>query len=271
MSNSAKCLSFGVGCQIEKDHVQCIAAGWKPWAIAPQVRSSGKSYACASEKVDVVMARKEDQLKRIIDTGVVAIVRVDSSEQLVDVVRAIADGGVTCVEVTMTTPNALQVISDTAQRFGEDVLIGVGSVLDAETARMAILAGAQFVVGPTLNHEVIAMCRRYSKVVMPGTFTPTEIVEAWQSGADLVKVFPASLGGPELISALKGPLPQILLVPTGGVTAENAGEFILAGAAAVAAGTSLVSKELVKNKDFKGLTERAGRFATAIAKAREKH
>jgi len=215
------------------------------------------------------MTQKESCLKQIVETGVVAVVRVDSSEQLLEVVQAVAEGGVRCVEVTMTTPNALQVISDTSARFGEDILIGVGSVLDAETARMAILAGAQFVVGPALNADMIAMCRRYGKVVIPGAFTPTEIVEAWRSGADLVKVFPASLGGPELIKALKGPLPQIPLVPTGGVTAENTGDFIRAGAAAVAAGASLVSKELVKKKDLKGLTERARQFARAVKEARE--
>jgi 2-dehydro-3-deoxyphosphogluconate aldolase/(4S)-4-hydroxy-2-oxoglutarate aldolase len=134
---------------------------------------------------------------------------------------------------------------------------------------MAILAGAEFVVGPALNHELISMCRRYGRVVIPGAFTPTEIVEAWQSGADLVKVFPASLGGPNLIKALKGPLPQIPLVPTGGVTADNAGDFIQAGAAAVAAGTSLVSNELVKKKDLKALTARAIEFADAVKQARQ--
>jgi 2-dehydro-3-deoxyphosphogluconate aldolase/(4S)-4-hydroxy-2-oxoglutarate aldolase len=219
--------------------------------------------------VGTVMAQKEFCLRQIVETGVVAVVRVDSSDQLVDVVHAVAQGGVTCVEVTMTTPNALGVIADASARFGEEILIGVGSVLDAETARMAILAGAEFVVGPALNAAMIAMCRRYGKVVVPGAFTPTEIVEAWQGGADLVKVFPASLGGPALIKALKGPLPQIPLVPTGGVTAENTGEFIRAGAAAVAAGTSLVSKDLVKKKDFKGLTERARQFAEAVKQARE--
>ena len=214
------------------------------------------------------MAQKEVCLRQIVETGVVAVVRVDSSDQLVDVVQAIAEGGVRCVEVTMTTPNALQVIADASARSGGEILIGVGSVLDAETARMAILAGAEFVVAPSLDVHTIAMCRRYGKVVVPGAFTPTEIVQAWQSGADLVKVFPASLGGPELIKALKGPLPQIPLLPTGGVTAENTGDFIRAGAAAVAAGTSLVSKDLVKKKDFKGLTERARQFAEAVKKAR---
>jgi len=214
------------------------------------------------------MAQKESCLRQIVETGVVAVVRVDSSDQLVDVVEAVAQGGVTCVEVTMTTPNALQVIADASARFGEEILIGVGSVLDAATARMAILAGAEFVVGPALNADMIGMCRRYGKVVVPGAFTPTEIVEAWQTGADLVKVFPASLGGPSLIKALKGPLPQIPLVPTGGVTAENTGDFMRAGAAAVAAGTSLVSKDLVKKKDFKGLTERARQFAEAVKTAR---
>ena len=215
------------------------------------------------------MVEKESCLRQIVETGVVAVVRVDSSDQLLDVVQAVAEGGVRCVEVTMTTPNALRVISDTSERFGEEILIGVGSVLDAETARMAILAGAEFVVGPVLNRDLIAVCRRYGKVVIPGAFTPTEIVEAWQSGADLVKVFPASLGGPKLIKALKGPLPQIPLVPTGGVTADNAGDFIRAGAAAVAAGTSLVSKELVKQRDFKALTERARQFIEVVREARQ--
>ena len=214
------------------------------------------------------MARKEDQLAFMLESGVVAVLRAKDSTQLFEAAVALEAGGVRSIEVTMTTPNALAVIAEVCKKLGEKVLVGVGTVLDAETARQAILAGAEFVVGPTLSLEVIQMCRRYSKIVVPGAFTPTEILTAWESGADLVKLFPATAVGPKYIKDLKGPLPQIPIVPTGGVDVNNAGEFIKAGAAAVAAGTSLVDSKALAARDFGAITAMAQRFVSAVRQAR---
>ncbi|MBF8255660.1 MAG: kdgA [Anaerolineales bacterium] len=183
---------------------------------------------------------KDEHIRVIEQGGVVAIVRFDRSEPLVQVARALQAGGVRAIEFTMTTPNALQVIEESVLEFGKDVLLGAGTVLDAETARAAILAGAEFIVAPTLNPAVIEVCRRYSKVVIPGAFTPTEILKAWECGADFVKVFPAEFGGPAYFKAVLAPLPQVKLIPVGGVSLETTGEFIKAGAAAVAVGGNLV-------------------------------
>jgi len=209
-------------------------------------------------------------IQYLLDKCIVAVVRADSGgEDLVRVVEAVAAGGVHCIEVTMTTPGALQCIEAASAKLDEaDVLLGVGSVLDAETCRMAILAGAQYVVTPTLSLPAIQMARRYGKPVIPGGFTPTEILAAWDSGADLVKVFPSSLGGAGYIKAIKGPLPQIPLVPTGGVNVDNVGDFLSAGAAAVAVGGNLVSKKLVAERDFDGLKANARAFAEAVRAAR---
>ena len=212
---------------------------------------------------------KEENLKRIIDCGVTAIVRFELSEQLVQVARAIKAGGVDIIEFTMTTPNALAIIEESAREFGDEVLLGAGTVLDAETARAAILAGAEFIVSPTLSRATIEVCRRYSKIVIPGTMTPTEILTAWEWGADLIKVFPVSqIGGPGYIKAVLAPLPQVKLVPTGGVNLENAADFIRAGAVAVAAGSSLVRKKAIAEGDFETLTETARKFAAAVREAR---
>lgn len=216
------------------------------------------------------MLNKKEQLEFILDSGVIAIIRANSSAELIDVAKAIKRGGINVIEVTMTTPNALRVITDVSGELGGEVLVGAGSVLDAETARMAILAGAEFVVAPTLSLETISLCNRYGKVVIPGTLTPTEILAAWESGADLVKVFPASLGGPDYIKAIKAPLPQVPLVPTGGVDADNAGDFIKAGASAVAVGGSLVSSKLIAEGKFDEITEIARKLASAVRSAREK-
>ena len=196
------------------------------------------------------------------------MIRASSSAELMDVIAALREGGVRAIEVTMTTPNALDVIKETTERFGSDVLVGVGSVLDAETARMAILAGAQFVVGPVLNLDMIRMCNRYDKVVVPGAFTPTEILAAWEAGADVVKVFPATKLGPSFFKDVLGPLPQVRLTPTGGVTIETAPEFIKAGAVFVGAGTALVDKKAVAERRFEVITETAERFVSAIKSAR---
>lgn len=200
---------------------------------------------------------------------IIAVVRADSGEDLVRVVEAVAEGGVHCIEVTMTTPGALDCVQTASQKLrGADVLLGVGSVLDAETCRMAILAGAEYIVTPALSLPVIELGRRYGKPVCCGAFTPTEILAAWERGSDLVKVFPASIGGPGYIKALKGPLPQIPLVPTGGVELTNVGEFLEAGAAALAVGGNLVSKKLLAAHDFRGITANARAFAEAVSRAR---
>jgi len=207
-------------------------------------------------------------LAEIERTGVVAVIRASDAGQLMDVVSALRAGGVTCIEVTMTTPNALAVIAEAARKFAGQCIIGVGTVLDPETARAAILAGAEFVVSPILNLQIIQMCKRYSKVVVPGGFTPTEIVTAWQAGADLVKVFPATKLGPEFFKDMKGPLPQIKLTPTGGVNLQNAADFIKAGAVALGVGSALVSKKALAERDYATIEKTAAAFIKAVADAR---
>lgn len=201
-------------------------------------------------------------------TGVVAVVRAQSSEQLIDVVGALNKGGLTCVEITMTTPNALDVIKAAGKEFAGKVLIGVGTVLDSETARAAILAGAEYVVSPILDFETIALCKRYSKAVVPGCFTPTEILRAWQAGADLIKVFPATKLGPEFFKDVRGPLPQVRMTPTGGVDLNTTGPFIKAGAVCVGVGSAMVTKKAVAEGDFDTLTKNAEAFLKAVADAR---
>lgn len=211
---------------------------------------------------------KENILKWMTDCGVVAIVRLDRSEQLLKVAESIKAGGVDVIEFTMTTPNALPIIEESAKEFGDEVLLGAGTVLDPQTARASILAGAQFVVSPSSNKGTIEMCRRYSKIVVPGALTPTEILTAWEWGADLVKVFPARLGGPRYIRDILAPLPQIKLVPTGGVGPDNAADFLKAGAVAVAVGSSLVSRKAVEEGNFALLTENARKLVAAVKEAR---
>lgn len=213
---------------------------------------------------------KEKHILEIEQGGVIAIVRFDRSEDLVQVARAVRAGGVRVIEFTMTTPNALEIIGKSVREFGEDVLLGAGTVLDAETARAAILAGAEFIVAPTLSPSVIEVCRRYSKVVIPGAFTPTEILTAWEYGADFVKVFPAEFGGPGYFKAVLAPLPQVKLIPVGGVSLETTGDFIRAGASAVAVGSNLVKKSAIAAGRFDELTELARGFTTEVARARER-
>ncbi len=211
---------------------------------------------------------KDHCLERLTKTGIIAIMRAKTSDQLLKAADAIKAGGVDAIEVTMTTPNALDVIKQAVSRYGSDVLFGVGSVIDPESARVAILAGAQFVVCPTLNIKTIALCRRYSVPVMPGAFTVTEILEAWERGADIVKVFPASIGGPSYIKAIKAPLPQVKLMPVGGVNHETTSEFIRAGCEVVAVGSALVDQTLLDEQKFDVITERAIRFREEVAKGR---
>src|SRR3954463_11182679 len=189
-------------------------------------------------------------LKRILDGGIVAVVRAESGESLVKVVRALAEGGVTAAEITFTVPDAIEVIRQVRREVGEAVVLGAGTVLDPETARAALLAGAEYIVAPTVNVEVIRLCRRYDKVVMPGALTPTEVLAAWEAGADVVKIFPADVGGPAYLKALSGPLPQIRLMPTGGVDLNTAESFLKAGACCLGVGSSLVSPKTVASGDF---------------------
>lgn len=211
---------------------------------------------------------KAEKLTLIRETGVIAIMRAQSSEQLIAAADAIKAGGVRAIEVTMTTPGALDVIAAANSRYGQDVLFGAGSVLDAETARAAILAGAGFVVAPTLNLSVVAMCNRYSIPVMPGCYTPTEMLTAWEAGADMIKLFPASVGGPALIRAIRAPLPQLEIVPVGGVNLDTAAEFIAKGAAALGVGSSLVNQKLLDTGDMDELECRAEAFIREVQKGR---
>ena len=213
---------------------------------------------------------KHAAIQYILDKCVVAVVRADTGgDDLVEVVKAVADGGVHCIEVTMTTPGALQCIEAASKQLARaDALLGVGSVLDSETCRMAILAGAQYVVSPNMSIPVIQMARRYGKPVICGAYTPTEILTAWENGSDLVKVFPCSVGGADYIKAIRGPLPQIPLVPTGGVNLDTVEPFLKAGAAALAVGGNLVSKKLLADRDFAGITKNAKAFADAVRAVR---
>jgi 2-dehydro-3-deoxyphosphogluconate aldolase/(4S)-4-hydroxy-2-oxoglutarate aldolase len=212
---------------------------------------------------------KLEIIDRILNPGIVAIIRADSSEQLIDAAAALYEGGVTGMEITMTTPNALQVITDVRRKFGEKILIGVGSVLDTETARLAILAGAEFVVTPVTRPGVIQLCNRYSKPIASGAYTPTECLTAHESGSDFVKLFPADQCGPTYIKNILAPMPMLQIIPTGGVTIETAASFLRAGCVALAAGSSLVSKEVLKHAHWKKLSETAAAFVAAIRAARQ--
>lgn len=211
---------------------------------------------------------KSEYIDKLLNPGVVAIIRADSSDQLLDAARALEAGGVTAMEVTMTTPNALEVIRTVRETLGSRVLIGVGTVLDTETCRMALLAGAQFVVTPVMKPDVIALCNRYSIPIIAGAYTPTEALAAHEAGADFIKIFPADSLGPGYIRALKAPLPQLQIIPTGGVDVKTTGDFIRAGCSAVAAGSSLVSKSVLHSADWKTLTTTARAFVEAVHAAR---
>lgn len=214
------------------------------------------------------MAR-EQTLKRIMDGGIVAVVRSESSASLVKVVQALAEGGVAAAEVTFTVPDAIDVIREVRREVGESIVLGAGTVLDPETARAALLAGAEYIVSPVLNLDVIRLCRRYDKVVMPGAFTPTEILGAWEAGADVVKVFPADVGGPAYLRAIRGPLPQIRLMPTGGVDLETATRFLKAGACCLGVGSALVDPKSIAAGDFGRIRELASRYVSIVREFRQ--
>lgn len=208
-------------------------------------------------------------LDRLLDAGIAAVIRAQNSEHLMKVAEALQGGGVECIEVTMTTPNALQVIAEVNQRYGEEIVLGVGTCLDPETARAAILAGAQFIVAPALNLDTITMAHRYDKVVVPGCFTPTEIMTAWEAGADLVKVFPAGGLGPRYFKDVLAPLPQVRLVPTGGVNLDTAADFIKAGAAALCVGSAMMPKAAMAAGDWDRIRDIASQFVAIVKQARE--
>jgi 2-dehydro-3-deoxyphosphogluconate aldolase / (4S)-4-hydroxy-2-oxoglutarate aldolase len=212
---------------------------------------------------------KDHVLARIRDVGIVPVVRAESGDEAGRAIEAIRAGGVPVLEITMTVPGAVRLIEDLSARFGADAIVGAGTVLDPETARACILAGAQFVVSPALNLATIACCHRYGVPVMPGALTPTEVVTAWEAGADMVKVFPCSaLGGASYIRALKAPLPQIDLIPTGGVNLQTAADFIKAGATALGVGADLVDLKALREGKSALLTERAQKLVEIVRIAR---
>ena len=202
------------------------------------------------------------------EDGVVTVVRLDDLSAAAPLTEALVAGGVRAVEFTFTNPAAARAIEAARMALGDRALIGAGSVLDPETARTAILAGAAFVVTPTVSVRTVELCHRYGVPTVIGALTPTEILTAWEAGASYVKVFPASLGGPGYLKDVRGPLPQVKLVPTGGVSAENAADFIRAGAAAVALGSNLVDGQTVAAADWTTITTRARTVVAAVAEGR---
>jgi 2-dehydro-3-deoxyphosphogluconate aldolase/(4S)-4-hydroxy-2-oxoglutarate aldolase len=212
--------------------------------------------------------RRQDTIGIIEAVGVVAVIRLKDPTRLRAVIDALGSGGVRALEVTMTVPRAIQLIEEIAPTLPDDFVLGAGTILDPATARAAILAGARFIVGPVLNPSVIELCHQCDIAVMPGCFSPTEIFTAWNAGADIVKVFPATALGPAYFRDLRGPLPQIKLMPTGGVTLQNAGDWIAAGAAAIGAGTALVDRKAVDAGDYAAIADRARQFVDAVRAAR---
>lgn len=212
---------------------------------------------------------RQDVLRRTSEIGVVPVVRASSPEEAIQVVEAIKTGGLSILEITMTVPNAVKVIEEVANRYGDEVVVGAGTVLDPETARACILAGASFIVSPSLNLHTIELCRRYSTAVFPGALTPTEVVTAWQAGADAVKVFPCgAVGGAKYLASLKAPLPQVNMIPTGGVSLATAANFIAAGAFALGVGADLVDLTAIRAGQPETVTEAARAYIAAVREAR---
>ncbi len=212
-----------------------------------------------------------EKVEKLVDSGVVAVMRGVDPDTVVDTADALREGGVTAVEITADTPGAMEMIREVSDELGGgDTIVGAGTVLDPETARSALLAGAEFVVAPNLNLEVIEVCNRYGAPVAPGVMTPTEAVRAFEAGADVAKVFPAATLGPGHLAAMKGPLEQIPMMPTGGVNLDNVDEFVEAGASVVGAGSALVDDEAVAAGDFDAVTERAREFSDRVESARER-
>ena len=208
--------------------------------------------------------RRDNARAAILASKIIAVIRMSDAGRIIEVTEALRKGGVNVLEITLTVPGALDIIRALADKRHEGVLVGAGTVLDADTAAAAIWSGADFVVSPITDPGMIAACRAHDTFVAPGAFTPTEIVSAWDKGADVVKVFPATSVGPQYFRDLKGPLPQIRLMPTGGVTIENAKDFIKAGAVAVGIGTALVDKKAVEAGDWNALKERARQLVDSL-------
>ncbi|WP_281974528.1 bifunctional 4-hydroxy-2-oxoglutarate aldolase/2-dehydro-3-deoxy-phosphogluconate aldolase [Halobacillus litoralis] len=213
--------------------------------------------------------KKIDILQKLESSGIVAVIRRPNREEVLPLAKALVEGGVTTLEVTVDTPDVYGIIQELKQELGEHALVGAGTVLDAETAKAAIDAGAQFIFSPNYNKPLIEMANRYGVVSIPGVMTPSEMVDAYQAGADVVKVFPARAMGPSYIKDVQGPLGHIPMIPTGGINKDNAGEYIENGAIAVGAGGSLIDKNLLADKDYQGLTELARQFTERVQSARE--
>lgn len=212
---------------------------------------------------------KTKTVQQIEEIGLVPVVRASSADEAMQVIDAIKAGGVNVLEITMTVPGAIRVIERVCDKYGSEVLVGAGTVLDPETARACMLAGARFIVSPALNLDTIAICHRYSVPVMPGVLTPTEVITAWSAGVDFVKVFPAgSVGGPSYLKNLKGPFPQVKMIPTGGVSMKTAADFIKAGASALGVGTDLVDVKAIRAGEAHIVTERAQQFIEIVRDAR---
>jgi 2-dehydro-3-deoxyphosphogluconate aldolase/(4S)-4-hydroxy-2-oxoglutarate aldolase len=212
---------------------------------------------------------KQQIVSSMLEIGIVPIIRVNSEEAAIKSIEAVYEGGIRSAEITMTTPGAIRALEKLAEAFGDKMILGAGTVLDPETARATILAGARFLVTPALKVATIEMARRYSTVICPGALTPTEILTAWEAGADFVKVFPCSnVGGAKYIKAVKAPLPQVEMIPTGGVNLDTIGDFLKAGASAVAVGSELIDNETIKAGRYEVFTERAKQFLAAVKAAR---
>jgi 2-dehydro-3-deoxyphosphogluconate aldolase/(4S)-4-hydroxy-2-oxoglutarate aldolase len=212
---------------------------------------------------------RDSILSAIRDIGIVPVVRTESAGSAIQAIEAIYRGGIRAAEITMTVPGAIRALEKIADQFGDQIVLGAGTVLDAETARACMLAGAEFFVTPSLNRKTIEMARRYSKPIVPGALTPTEVLAAWEAGADAVKIFPAgAVGGAKYIKALKAPFPQIEMIPTGGVNLETIGEFLKAGACAAGVGAELIDGATIKAGKYEVFEERAKKFLAAVAAAR---
>ncbi|WP_435075013.1 bifunctional 4-hydroxy-2-oxoglutarate aldolase/2-dehydro-3-deoxy-phosphogluconate aldolase [Halorubrum sp. HHNYT27] len=209
-----------------------------------------------------------DTLSRLADTGVVAVLRGVEADQLIEITEALREGGVTAVEITADTPDVAGKLGEVTGSFGDEVVVGTGTVLDSETARTTLMAGAEFVVSPSLHEDVIETCNRYGAVTAPGVMTPTEAIRGYEAGADFVKVFPAKTVGPAHLGAMKGPLGQIPMMPTGGVGPDNAADYIEAGAFAVGAGGALVDYDAAERGDYEAITETAREFTRVVEQAR---
>jgi 2-dehydro-3-deoxyphosphogluconate aldolase/(4S)-4-hydroxy-2-oxoglutarate aldolase len=212
---------------------------------------------------------KEETLKSLLDCGAIAVIRLADSNKLIKVAEAIFKGGVAGIEITMTVPDAINVIKKAAAELGSYMNIGVGSVLDAVTAQQAIDAGAKYVVSPIFKKEIVETAKKNNIPVMPGAFTPTEALVAFEAGADIIKIFPADVVGMAFFKGVLAPMPHLKLMPTGGVSLTNAGEWLKAGACAVGVGSALLSKQAITNEDYKTLTENAMVLMESIRKAKQ--